>query len=170
MAGRNGKIWIILAVMMLLVGCGAAEQPSAYLAPVEQYYEAITTGDYEAMKQAMPRQVLDALGLDGGELMNLTNRLVEINGDTVSAEVEEKGSVRLSEKQRKDLSAYLGRDYGIKNAPEDGYLVEYTVTFAADQAQTEAVVVYQLEGQWYLDLTADNTVASIRALYENNAN
>lgn len=171
MCGKKGGFWLLIGLVLALAGC-AAEAParqSAYMEPVESYYQALATGDYALLQQAMPEQVLDALGLDGGELMNLSNRLREEYGSGVSADAKEKGGVRLSDKQRKDLSTYLRRDYGITAVPEDGYLVEFTVTYSGSQTleQTEAVTVYRLGERWYLDLTADSTVSSIRALYEN---
>lgn len=147
------------------------KERSEYMSAIDAYYAAFQDSDFSQLQLSMPPQVLDALGLDAGELANSADNYTAVYGSDLTITVEENGSVELNETQLSDLSSYLKREYGISAKPEDGYLVEHTADFSgslSSRSFTEGLVVYQLDGRWYLDILADSGIDSIRALYDQN--
>lgn len=168
------KCFLICLTLVGLCACGAqqAEQPHDYMQAIDAYYAALEQNRFTSLQQSMPPQVLDSLGLDAGELSNLISKYNTAYGLNFTVTVQENGSVQLDETQLEDLNAYLAQEYGISGSVQDAYLVEYNAAFAgikAEKAMTEGIVVYRLDGEWYIDLQADATVDSIRKLYNNES-
>ncbi len=162
-------IWILVLGLCACQMQGAPEPP-AYMDALDNYYQALSSNNFAVLRQAMPAQVLDSLGLDAGELANLAHRYAQEYGDGYTVKVSENGSVRFDKTQLADLDEYLQRQYSIGGDLQDGYLVEYQADFSGSNGGkciTGGMVVYQLDGDWYIDLQADATVASIRQLYDN---
>lgn len=163
------RLHILLPVFVLLMlcACRAGEQPNPYMQPIEGYYCALADNSFAELRQAMPSQTLDALGLDAGELANFQGKYNTMYGSGFRTSVSENGSVRLNAQQMADLQTYLVEEYGIRGKAKDAYLVEYTVSFSgAKQDQiVEALVCYALDNSWYIDPMAGASIASIRKLY-----
>lgn len=166
------KSFLVCVLLLCLCACQArsTDQPHDYMQAIEAYYTALSENRFTSLRQAMPAQVLDSLGLDAGELTNLVSKYTRTYGQNFTAAVSENGSVRLDQQQVADLQNYLAQEYGIKETIEDAYLVEYTADFSgikSEESITEGIVVYQLDGVWHVDLQADATIDSIRQLYNN---
>lgn len=166
------KCFLVCLLLLGLCACQAQQidRSHDYMQAIGAYYTALAENRFTSLRQAMPAQVLDSLGLDAGELTNLVSKYNRTYGQNFTAIVSENGSVRLSKQQLDDLEAYLAQQYGIREAVQDAYLVEYTTEFSgikSEKSTTEGIVVYQLDDNWYIDLQADATIESIRQLYNN---
>lgn len=166
-----GLFMILTLIGLFAAGCTPPEQESAYFSAVQSYYSAIEKQDFAEMKQALPPQALDALGMNAADLLGTHTRYANQYGKSFTVSVKEKGSRALDEKQCKDLSAYLRGDYSISTPVSSAYLAEFTVRFSGEldeQSLSKGYVVYQLGEQWYMDLWADANVSSIRSLYDES--